>query len=156
MLLSVACNNPVATVKPPEAVSEEQLLQAHKKLALDEQIEIDAFIRRAGLKNIKKTGSGLYVSIWGSDGVKINYGDTVKMFARTTLINGDKIFEGWQEIIVGKTEMIQGLREALQLISYGDSTLLIIPSHLAYGFSGDGNTIPARATLLYELKISNE
>ncbi len=155
LLILLACKNNVATVRPPEPVSEEQLLLAHKKLTLDEQIEIDAFIRRGGFKNIKKNESGLYLSVCSAGGAKIVYGDTVKMFAKITLINGDNIFEGQQDIILGKTEMIGGLREALSLISYGDSAFLIIPSHLAYGFSGDGDMIPSRATLLYTLIISN-
>ncbi len=154
--LLACCSNPVATVRPPESVNKEQLLQAQKKLALDEQIEIDAFIRRAELKDIEKTESGLYISTYSANGAKINYGAPIKTFAKIRLINGDNIFEGHQDIIAGKTEMIQGLREALSLMNYGDSAFLIIPSHLAYGFSGDGDMVPARATLLYELKISNE
>jgi FKBP-type peptidyl-prolyl cis-trans isomerase len=166
--LLVSCGNPVATVRPPDPVSEEQILQAHRKLAVDQQIEIEAFINRKGWPaDIKRTESGLYMLICkdtatvqgaGTNVLQtmLKYGDTAQLLVNIKLLNGTEIFNGTQTVIAGKTEMIAGLRQALSKMHYGESACLIVPSHLAYGFSGDGCDVPAHATLLYELKIKNK
>ena len=153
------CTHTVATVSPPEVVSEEQIITAHKKLALDRQIEIEAFINRKGWTNIKRTESGLYMLLHKDTASTANtvfpvkYGDTLQLKSNVTLLNGVEIFKGIQEIIIGETEMAAGLREALLNMHCGESACLIIPSHLAYGFSGDGGNIPAHAALLYKITI---
>jgi hypothetical protein len=155
----VGCSNPVATVRPPAAVSEEQIITAHKKLALDRQIEIEAFINRKGWANIKRTESGLYILLRKDSAsiaktiFPVKYGDTLQLKSNVTLLNGTEIFKGIQDIVTGKTEMAAGLREALLNMHYGESACLIVPSHLAYGFSGNGDNIPAHAALLYEITV---
>lgn len=49
--------------------------------------------------------------------------------------------------------LIQGFREGLQQLNYGDKVLLIIPSHLAYGEQGSRGVIPPNADLLFQLEI---
>jgi FKBP-type peptidyl-prolyl cis-trans isomerase len=156
------CSNPVATVRPPEPVSEEQILQAHKKLTLDEQIEIEAFVNRKGWIGMERTESGLYMLLCkdvantaatAASIADIKYGDTVQLQLNITLLNGTEIFNGTQKIIMGKTEIIAGLREALSKMRCGENACLIIPSHLAYGFSGNGDDIPPHATLVCQLKV---
>jgi hypothetical protein len=211
--LIVGCGEQIATVRPPKPLSEEHLLQVHRKLALDQQIEIEAFIHRKGWTNdMKRTESGLYILIWKDTvnaaktpntpnvpnasnvpNVPLKYGDTVVLQLNIKLLNGTEIFcstqknmtqkynaqsdvdmaqntqkdavrkdidgvqnirkDAVQKIIVGKTEMTAGLREALSKMHYGENAFFIVPPHLAYGFSGDGDNIPAHAALLYELKI---
>ena len=46
-----------------------------------------------------------------------------------------------------------GPPEALSMLRKGNKARFILPSHLAYGFSGNGNDIPPRATLLYDLEV---
>jgi FKBP-type peptidyl-prolyl cis-trans isomerase len=158
--LLVGCSNPIATVAPPEPVSKEQMLQAHRKLALDEKIEIEAFVSRKGWTDMERTESGLYMlqrkdTVHTTD-LPLKYGDTAELRLNVKLLNGVEIFDGTQRIITGRTEMAAGLREALLKMKYGESAYLIVPSHLAYGFSGDGDNIPSHATLLYELRIINK
>ncbi|MDE5544049.1 MAG: FKBP-type peptidyl-prolyl cis-trans isomerase, partial [Bacteroidales bacterium] len=50
-------------------------------------------------------------------------------------------------------EMTAGLSEALMMLKKGNKARFILPSHLAYGFSGNGTDIPPRATLLYDLEV---
>ncbi|MDR1974346.1 MAG: FKBP-type peptidyl-prolyl cis-trans isomerase [Bacteroidales bacterium] len=131
----------------------------HKKLALDEQIGIEAFLNRKGWGNMERTGSGLYIfprPTANSHSIPIKYGDTVVFSAKIFLLNGTKIFDGIQTVIIGKTEIIQGLREALGRVRYGENAFLVVPSHLAFGFSGDGDAVPPYATLIYELNIRNK
>ncbi len=52
-----------------------------------------------------------------------------------------------------KAMIIKGIEEALQYMLPGDSTVLIIPSHLAYGNQGDDSLVPRNASLLCKLKF---
>jgi FKBP-type peptidyl-prolyl cis-trans isomerase len=46
-----------------------------------------------------------------------------------------------------------GLEEVILFLKKGDRAKIIIPSHLAFGLVGDGNKIPAMATLVYDLEL---
>jgi FKBP-type peptidyl-prolyl cis-trans isomerase len=165
-MLLASCSNKVATVHPPEVLTNEQLLQTHRKLLLDQQIEIEAFINRNEWSDMERTESGLYILRTARETATrtetINYGDTIQLQLNIRILNGIEIFNGIQDtqktqkIITGKTEITAGLREALLKMHYGENAYLIVPSHLAYGFSGNGENIPANATLLYELQIKNK
>jgi FKBP-type peptidyl-prolyl cis-trans isomerase len=46
-----------------------------------------------------------------------------------------------------------GIHEVLLYMSEGDRARVILPSHMAFGYTGDSNKIPQNASLLYDLKI---
>ena len=49
-------------------------------------------------------------------------------------------------------QLIQGFKEGLQKMKFGDRAVLFIPYHLAYGESG-GRGIPAKSDLIFELEM---
>ena len=49
--------------------------------------------------------------------------------------------------------MIPGFLEALNLMTYGDKAIFLIPSNLAYGERGAGGVIPPNATLAFEVEM---
>src|SRR5690606_35662969 len=46
-----------------------------------------------------------------------------------------------------------GLHEAIQLMSPGDSAVIIIPSYRAHGITGDQNRIPTRSSIIYHVGL---
>ncbi|MCG9793804.1 peptidylprolyl isomerase [Flavobacterium algicola] len=52
-----------------------------------------------------------------------------------------------------KGSMIPGFTEAIELMTYGEKLIAIIPSKLAYGESGAGGVIPPNATLIFEIEV---
>lgn len=53
-------------------------------------------------------------------------------------------------------QLIQGFREGLQQMNYGDKVLILVPSHLAYGEQGSRGVIPPNADLIFELEIVDD
>ncbi|AWG21850.1 peptidylprolyl isomerase [Flavobacterium faecale] len=52
-----------------------------------------------------------------------------------------------------KDSMIPGFTEAIELMTYGEKIIAILPSKLAYGESGAGGVIPPNATLVFEIEV---
>ena len=59
-------------------------------------------------------------------------------------------------VIIGRSEMAAGLNEGLKMLKPGGEAVFIIPPFLAYGLKGDGNKIPARSIIVYEIKMINK
>ncbi len=51
------------------------------------------------------------------------------------------------------SEVESGLHHGVKHLSVGDKAKFILPSHLAFGTYGDGEKIPSKATLLYDLEL---
>ena len=135
-------------------------LTAAQAISVKQEMEsIEAFVARSGW-NMQQSGTGLWYEIYGEAAAgapKVEYGDAVKVAYTLRLLNGSVIEEYTAERprtwILGKSEMTAGLPEALMMLKKGNKARFILPSHLAYGFSGNGTDIPPRATLLYDLEV---
>lgn len=96
---------------------------------------------------IKKEGSGEFIK--DNDKVTISY--------ICALLDGTKCYSseatGPKEIVPGKTDIEQGLYEGLRMLKPGAEAVFIIPPFLAHGLIGDGNKIPPRAIIVYDIKV---
>jgi FKBP-type peptidyl-prolyl cis-trans isomerase len=52
-----------------------------------------------------------------------------------------------------KDGLIPGFIEALNLMNFGDTLLVFIPSKLGYGERGAGNVIPPNANIIFEIEM---
>jgi FKBP-type peptidyl-prolyl cis-trans isomerase len=52
-----------------------------------------------------------------------------------------------------KEGMIPGFLEGVSTLSFGEKSIIYIPSNLAYGASGAGGVIPPNATLIFEVEM---
>ncbi len=133
--------------------------QAKQKVDADNNKKVgEAFLTA----NQKKEGvvtlpSGLqYKILTNGSGPKPTKDQTVKCHYRGTLIDGTEFDSSYKrgeptEFPVGG--VIKGWTEALQLMSVGSKWQLFIPSDLAYGERGTGQTIGPNATLIFEVEL---
>lgn len=136
----------------------ESLINAQRISVRQEMESIESFVKRSGW-NMQESPTGIWYEIYQpTQGTAlIAPGDAVIFSYTLHLLNGNLIEQASEEnpktVILGKSEIPEGLRQALLRMKKGESARFIIPSHLAYGFSGNGENIPAQASLLYNIHV---
>ena len=86
-------------------------------------------------------------------GDKINFNYSVKDLNNKVIY--DEEFIGNQSYVMGKQEIITGLRDALQILKNGEVGTFIFPSYKAYGIYGDSNKIPANTPIICTIKVKS-
>jgi FKBP-type peptidyl-prolyl cis-trans isomerase len=82
--------------------------------------------------------------------------DTVEVHYHGTLTDGtvfDSSVDRGQTISFPLGGVIKGWQEGLAMMKEGGKATLVIPSELAYGDAGSGDTIPPGATLKFEVEL---
>ncbi len=113
-------------------------------------------------KNAQKEGvvslpSGLqYQVLQVGNGKKPGATDKVRCHYHGMLLDGtvfDSSIERGEPAEFGVNQVIQGWVEALQLMQEGAKWRLFIPSDMAYGARGAGQSIPPHATLIFDVEL---
>lgn len=125
--------------------------------------EQNAAVGKAFLeKNKKEEGvielpSGLqYKVLKEGNGKKPKATDKVRCHYEGMLLDGtvfDSSIKRGEPAVFGVNQVIQGWVEALQLMQEGSKWRLFIPSEMAYGARGAGNSIPPHATLIFDVEL---
>jgi FKBP-type peptidyl-prolyl cis-trans isomerase FkpA len=113
--------------------------------------------------NLTETGTGVFYQILSANGKmqakSIVPGDRVSLVYKLSLLDGTECYSskirGLKQFVVEKSEAEPGLHEAVQYLHQGDSALIVIPPHRAFGLTGDGDRIPPRAILIYEIRVDS-
>ena len=118
---------------------------------------IENYIERRDLE-MRETSSGLWYRIISEgNGDLLSDNNRIVMEYTCSLLDGTICYssdeDGPQEIIIGRSDIPAGLTQGLKMLRYGSEAILIIPPFLAFGLKGDGNKIPARSVIVYEIKI---
>ncbi|KAL3904656.1 MAG: hypothetical protein SGARI_004830 [Bacillariaceae sp.] len=104
-----------------------------------------------------KTDSGLvYYSMKEGEGASPELSNTVECHYHGTLTDGtvfDSSVDRGQTISFPLGGVIKGWQEGLAMMKEGGKATLVIPSDLAYGDAGSGDTIPPGATLKFEVEL---
>ena len=135
----------------------EKLLEGNKAAIEFENEQINKFILINGW-NMSETGTGLrYHIIEKGKGEKAAVGKRVQFEYDVKLLSGEAIYSsaknGLKEFVLGSGGVESGLEEGMLLLNVGDRARFIIPSYLAHGLSGDQDQIPAKSTLIYNVKL---
>lgn len=80
----------------------------------------------------------------------------VKCHYQGTLINGtvfDSSIQRGTPAVFGVNQVIPGWQEALQMMPVGSKWRLFIPSELAYGEHGAGDSIEPNSTLIFDIEL---
>jgi len=133
-----------------------QALQA--KMTEKAQAEGIAFLaENAKRAEVVTTASGLqYEILTAGNGTIPTATDSVKVHYHGMLVDGnvfDSSVNRGEPATFGVTQVISGWVEALQLMPVGSKWKLFIPSELAYGAQGAGQSIAPHSTLIFEVEL---
>ncbi len=133
-------------------------VEGNKNIMRRENEEMQMFIQRYGWQ-MQRTPSGLYIEILNpGKGDLYKEGDPVNLEYRTFLLTGEMIYcsdsLGLKHFIVNRSEGIDALHEAVQMLRPDAKARLVIPSYLAYGVAGDGDRIQAFQPIMMEIHLT--
>ena len=148
---------PPAKVGSAQQGPDEALIDENKRLAKREALDIDAWIARNGLR-MEDTGTGVRIMlIEDSIGPYAAPLQTASIDFSVSLIDGTVCYASApgepEDFVIEKDNVESGLHEAIQRMSVGDSAVIVIPSHRAYGLAGDSKKIPMRSTVIYRVRL---
>jgi FKBP-type peptidyl-prolyl cis-trans isomerase FklB len=130
-----------------------------EKLNLNKKAGEEFLSINKGKEGVITLSSGLQYQILKSgDGPKPSATDQVRCHYHGTLIDGtvfDSSVQRGEPAIFGVNQVIRGWVEALQLMPVGSKWRLFIPSDLAYGASGAGQSIEPNSTLIFDVELLN-
>jgi FKBP-type peptidyl-prolyl cis-trans isomerase len=135
--------------------TEEALIGANRILVKKDREKILSYVRSNNL-TMKETPTGLWYGIerYGF-GVKSQENAVVTLKYTVSLLDGTVCYDsdslGVKQFRLGKGGVESGLEEGVLLLHVGDKATFIMPPHLAHGLQGDGNKIPARSVILYNV-----
>ncbi len=157
--LLVGCQNVQEAPVQDPGEFKDPLVGANKILVQRENEYIDSYARRHGW-DMTKTGTGLRILIYHrGEGPKVESGSVVRAEYAVNLLNGLEVYNSYDDgpltFVTGRAEVINGLEEAILMMHKGDKAKVIIPSYLAYGLLGDDEKIPKRATLVYDIELTD-
>lgn len=135
----------------------EKLIEFNKnKLKAEDEI-IDDYVEEK-YPGTTTTDTGLRYFVYDIDDGELAQNEDVAVVSyRIERLNGEELYtteeSGPAHIRIGHEDVPSGLHEGLMYMSRGDSAIFIMPSHRAYGFTGDQSTIPQNAILIYHVEL---
>ncbi len=156
-LISCSGNQKSPDSNKGKALTESQLIQLNKDWVVQESAEIDHFIKLKHWK-MKETSTGLrYMIYHRGDGEKATMGKIATIAYTVKLMNGTVLYasskSGLETFEIGHSTIPSGLDEGIILLNVGDKAKFILPSHLAFGLSGDGRKIPPDVPIIYDVEL---
>ncbi len=161
VLFTIACSG--GKVKMPDetskSTSEETLVEANRVLVKKDKQRIARYVERMGWQ-MKETETGLWYEILEpGTGDSVTAGERVSVEYTISLLDGTVCYsskdDGLKEFTVGRGRVESGLEQGILLCREQTKARFIMPPYLAYGLPGDGSRIPARAIIIYEIKVNS-
>ncbi len=136
---------------------QDQLIEINRVLVKKDQQKIKGFIKRKGW-DMTETDVGLWYEILNpGDGDSAKPGKIVHFNYKVSLLDGTVCYtsekDGQKSFLIGKGNVETGLEYGILYLREGSRARFIFPPYLAHGLPGDGNRIPARAIIIYEIEI---
>lgn len=139
--------------------TEEALVGANRMLIQKDREKIISYITDHKL-NMKESPTGLWYQILREGvGEKVQKGSVVSLKYSVSLLDGTTCYSsdstGLKRFTVGRGGVESGLEEGVLYLSKGAKAVFIMPPHLAHGLPGDGDKIPARSIIVYEVELTD-
>lgn len=136
----------------------EALISQNRQLIREEMLSINAYARRMGLKmDTTSTGLRYLLTARNPVGKKTRLMNDVTLAYSMELLDGTPCYSsdstGPLTFTLGQSEEPSGLQEGLLRMREGEEAVLIVPSFLAYGVTGDGHCVPGSSSIVYRIKL---
>lgn len=128
------------------------------KIQEDEMISLNTYLKQNNI-NQKPLSSGMYyIETEKGKGKQASHGNTVKVHYKLFNIDGELLNSSYEkgsplEFVLGTGAVIEGWEQGIKNMREGGKATLIIPSNMAYGQNGKGETIPPYTTLIFDLDL---
>lgn len=136
---------------------QQQLLDFNHQMIEKEVAEINVYTEQQPFKMTKSDIGFWYATLNAGKSKSIKKGSRVCMSYEVRLLDGSLCYSfeenGEKCLNVGQRQTIKGLDEALPLFKEGEEALILLPSYLAYGVSGDRKKIPPYTPVVYTIRI---
>ncbi|MFN9392737.1 MAG: FKBP-type peptidyl-prolyl cis-trans isomerase [Flavobacteriales bacterium] len=136
---------------------QEALIESNRRRHQQEDERIKAFCLEKQWP-VSVTGTGLHYWIYeqgtgpkGTNGQVAVVAYTISLMDGKVCYTADRLHPA--RFVIGKDAVESGLHEVLLLMRTGDKAHLVMPSHLAFGFTGDSGCIPQESTVIYDLHV---
>jgi FKBP-type peptidyl-prolyl cis-trans isomerase FkpA len=160
VLMTVSCNSGREENSKISLPGKKEMVELNRYFVQKDRERVESYIERKGLK-MTETSSGFWYSIVKEgNGSYLTDNDRIMMEYDCSLLDGTICYSskdlGLKEIMLGKSKIESGLDQGLRMMKPGGEAIFLIPPFLAYGLTGDGKKIPAKAVIIYEVKILNK
>jgi len=152
------CNRPEPVPSAEEIrQTQDALVGANRIMVRKDREKIRAYAERHNLQ-LTEMNSGLWFGLVGKGtGDPALPGRLAVLKFKVSLLDGTVCYSsdsgGLKTFLIGQGGVESGLEEGILRMRAGDQAVLIMPPHLAHGLTGDGDKIPARAVVVYEVQL---
>lgn len=163
LVLVMGCNQPERTIENDaraehQSRQKEMLMEHNRLLIAEEMSNIDAYVLRMGW-NMDTTSTGLkYMRLdTATTGRQARLMDKVALSYTMSLLDGTTCYSsdstGRLELVLGQSAEPAGLQQGILQLREGESALLLVPSYLAFGLTGDGDRVPGSSSIVYKIRL---
>jgi len=157
LLSFLSCRSDNGTQKTAVKPGKNEMADLNRYLIQKDREVIENYIERKNL-TMTESPTGLWYSVDKEGrGEYLKDNDRIYLEYECSLLDGTLCYSsaelGPKEIVLGKTDLEQGMNEGLRLLKVGAEAIFIMPPFLAFGLVGDGKKIPPRTTIVYSVRI---
>lgn len=158
----LACESPQAR-KPLNAEKSsfiQSSIDRNKKINAAQEQRIKSVIAQDSSRVYQNNPSGFwYAFLKKTDKRTLPVrGDEVKFSYKIATLEGEILYDemelGEVNYLVDKEDLIAALRLGVKVLSEGEVATFLFPSHLCYGYQGDGDKIGINQPLRYTLQLN--
>jgi FKBP-type peptidyl-prolyl cis-trans isomerase len=157
LLLTVisSCNSDQEKIRGKSGPGKKEMAELNRYFVQKDRERIENYIERKNLKMTEAPSGFWYEIKYEGSGDCFTDNDKVVLEYEVYLLDGTRCYTsnelGPKQVIIGKSSIEAGLNQGLKMMRPGDEAIFIIPPFLAYGLTGDGEKIPSRAILIYNI-----
>ena len=160
LFLVTACGDrtPVIDIEPDNSTRfKENMINANRVVIQSEATQIEGYVKRRGMEMKSLPCGALYHEYTHGNGEVINPDDTVVVTYRLKALDGTPFYTQQRDTLtVGRRQMTVALDDLLLQVSCGSQAWMIAPSNTAYGVAGDGDRVPSRTVIVYNIVTINK